>query len=121
MTSATSSDGRRAAGGGEAAGNRAEEDGKEGCRLDQGVACRQFVAIEALRQEAVFDRGEKGGEHAEEEEGEEEDRDRLEDEPGNGDACRPDLPVFDRLGKARLVDAGRQARRLDRRAGEKAG
>ena len=72
--------GAAALGDGKAAGDGAEEDREKGGALDQSVARGQLVTAEIVGQEAILDRPEKSGEHAEEEEGKEEDGNRIEEE-----------------------------------------
>ncbi len=88
---------------GEAAGQRAEQDGDEGRPFDQGVAGGQFVAAQMVGQDAVFDRAEQRRNDAEQQEGGKERRHGLQPEAGDGERSGGEFRQFQPLRDARLV------------------
>ena len=78
--------------GSESAGDGAEQDGDEGRAFDHGVAGREFVCGEMVRQDAVFERTEQRRDHAEQKEGDKEDRNGLGGETGHRDPSRARIP-----------------------------
>ena len=58
-------DGGEFTGARESAGDGAGEDGDKGGALDQGIAGRQFGALQMIGQDAVFHRPEQSAQHAE--------------------------------------------------------
>ena len=81
-----------------AAEDRADKDRNEGRGLDERIAFRQFVAVQAVRQHPIFRGAEKRAEHAKEEEREEQRRDGAGIEARDGDCRRAD---FGKLQPAR--------------------
>ncbi len=68
--------------GGIAANHGAKDDGDEGGAFDERVARRQLLGRQVIGQDAVLHRPEEGGDHAEQEERQEQQRQRME-----GEAC----------------------------------
>ncbi len=69
----------------QAAGDGADQDRHEGSTLHQRVAGREFADGELVRQHRVFHRTEQGGDHAEQAEGDEEQRNRMQEEAAGGE------------------------------------
>ena len=101
--------------GGEPAHDRAEQDRHEGRAFDQRVAGRELFGGQMVRKDAVFDRAEERGDHAEQEERREQDRYRLQPIAGDRDTRDRDLDELDALRHDRLVEA---VRHLAPEAGE---
>ena len=97
--------GAAAAGTGKAGEDRAEQDGEERRAFDERVAGGQFLAGEMIGEDAVFDRPEERGDHAEEQHGEEEHRDGMKGEARDRHGRGADLGEFQALRYQRLVVA----------------
>ena len=78
-----------------AAGHSAEQDGHEGRAFDQRVAGRELAELELVRQHGVFHGAEQRGDHAEQGERCEQQRHRVQEEPGGGKASGEDLGEFE--------------------------
>ena len=93
-----------AVGGDEAADDGAAEYGGEGGGLDPGVGAGQFLALEMVGQDAVFDRPEQRRNDAEHEQRHHQQRDRGERDAGDRDCRRDDLDELQSSGDRRLVE-----------------
>ncbi len=91
--------------GGDAADDGAEQDGDEGRAFDQRIAGGKFRAGEVVGQDAVFDRTEQRGDDAEQEQGDEQQRHRMQAEAEDGDDGDADLRELEPLRHHRLVVA----------------
>ena len=91
--------------GGEAADDRAEQDRHEGRAFDQRVAGGQLLLLQVIGQDAVFDRAEQRGDHAEQEQRDEHDRDRVQPESDDAERRDRDLGQLDVARDDRLVEA----------------
>ena len=78
-----------------AAEHGAEQHRYEGAHLDKAVAAEQFVLLEMLRQDRIFDRAEKGRLHAGQEDAEELQPDLIGEEREGGERHHEDLGEFD--------------------------
>ena len=107
--------------GSESAGNGAEQDGDEGRPFDHGVAGRELIRGEMVRQDAVFERTEQRRDHAEQEESDKEDRNGLGGETDNRDAGGAKFRQLEALSDKALVKAvgqfAAEAARGERTAG----
>ena len=88
-----------------AADDGAEQDRDEGRAFDQRVAGRQFRAGEMVGQDAVFDRAEQRGDHAEQEQRDEQHRHGMQAESEHRDERNPDFRKFQPLCHDRLVES----------------
>ncbi|CDX61376.1 hypothetical protein MPL1032_390012 [Mesorhizobium plurifarium] len=94
-----------AVGGNDAPGDGAAEDRREGGRLDPGIGLGQFLALEMIGQDAVFDRSEQRRDDAEHQERRHQHRDRGQRDADDGEAGRGDLGEFQPTCDERLVEA----------------
>ena len=91
--------------------DRAEEDCEKCARLDERIARDQFIFVQVLRKQGVFDRAEDRRMRAEEEECGEKERHALEPEAHGAHSHDDDLGDLDDASDVRLVDAiGERAR-----------
>jgi hypothetical protein len=88
----------------EAARYRAAEDCEKGGAFDQGIARRQFLALQMIRKDAVFDRPEQRPDQAEQKQRDEQKRQRLQLETGDGNAGRADFDELQQARYQRLVE-----------------
>jgi hypothetical protein len=89
----------------QAARDGAEQDRDEGRTLDQRVAGRQFLTLQMVGQDAVFDRPEQGRDHAEQAERDEQHRHGMQDEAEDSDRRCANLGELQPLRHYRLVEA----------------
>jgi hypothetical protein len=104
-------------------GDRPQQDGDIGARLDQAGSGEHFVLSEMLRQDRVFDRAEEGGVYAHREQGDEHERDAVEQQPRRSEDHDGDLGGLDEADDPRLVAPVRklpgQRREQEKRQDEK--
>ena len=106
---------------GEAARDRAEQDGEEGRAFDERVAGGQLLAREMVGQDAVFDRAEQRRDDAEQRQRHEQHRHGIEQKPTTDRAGREDLGELQPPRHHRLVVAVGHLAAETRRAGRTAG
>ena len=105
----------------QATGNGADQDRHEGSALHQRVAGGEFADRELVRQHRVFHRAEQGGDDAEQAEGYEQQRNRMQEEAAGGEgggenlgelqpSCDDRFDVF--VGKL-AAEAGQDEKRKD--------
>ena len=94
--------------GGDAADDGAEQDGDEGRAFDQGVAGGEFRTGEMIGQDAVLDRTEQRGDHAEQEQRDEQQQHRMNAEAEHRDEGNADLSELEPPRHHRLVVAIRE-------------
>ena len=88
-----------------AAGDSAAEDREKGGTLDERIARRQLLALQMIRQNAVFDRPEQRADHSEQEQGDKQQRQRIQLETANRDRRGADLGELEPARHGRLVEA----------------
>src|SRR6476620_5061783 len=94
--------------GGDAADDGAEQDGDEGRAFDQGVAGGEFGTGEMIGQDAVLDRTEQRGDHAEQEQRDEQQQHRMNAESEHREEGNADLSELEPPRHHRLVVAIRE-------------
>jgi hypothetical protein len=92
----------------QAAGDRAEQDGAISARFDKAGPAQHFVSLQMLRQDRIFDRSEEAGMDAHCEQGGEQQRDVVQDEPHRAEQHDRDFGRLDEPDDARLVHRVRQ-------------
>ena len=90
---------------GQSGDDSAEQDGEEGAAFDQRIAGRQFGARKMVGQDAVFDRPEQRSDHAVQDDGDEQQHDRVDGETGNRNGGDEDLRKLQPLRHQGLVVA----------------
>ena len=89
----------------EAARDGAAEDRQKGGALDKGIARRQFFPRQMIGKDAVLDRPEQSSDHAEQEQGHEQQWQRVQLETGHGDGRRADFRELQQARYQGLVEA----------------